>query len=243
MPYMPISPEEFQERTKARVRAHYAANRTPLLLAHLGSEIEKNDAWPTDRGQRNLKQLITETCTPDLQIVWDRRSPAYIAVVTPDVRADVEAQIAERFGEKDVVPVRLEEIVKPVLLAFCVNVQNQPVYIKRTRPFRYEVGNIPPDHATDYILVEPEYRRPGLRIDHPHLLPLSDRKDLESLIQKWAAVHGVQVEQFSRIDQDEKELSDNGKTALDRLLAAQPPDVAQRMMIPADIAQILSRLR
>lgn len=240
---MPIPPDEFQQKIKGRVRAHYAANRTPLLLAHLGVEIEKNDEWPTDRGQRNLKQLITETCGPDLQIVWDRRSPAYVAVVTPDVRADVEAQIAERFADKDAVQVRLEEIVRPVLLAFCVNVQNQPVYIKRTRPFRYEVGSIPPDRATDYILIEPEYRRPGLRIDHLNLLQVSDRKDLESLIQKWAAVHGVQVGQFSMIDQDEKEPSEAGRTALDRLLAAQPPDVAQRMMIPADIAQILSRIR
>ncbi len=240
---MPIPPDEFAQKIKDRVRTHYAANRTPLLLAYLGAEIEKRDEWPTDRGQRNLKQLITETCAPDLQIVWDRRSPAYIAVVTPEVRADVEAQIANRFADKGVGPVRLEEIVKPVLLAFCVNVQNQPVYIKRTRPFRYEVGSIPPDRATDYILVEPEYRRPGLRVDHPHLLPLSDRKDLESLIQKWAAMHGVQVEQFSRIDQDEKEPSETGRTALDRLLAAQSPDVAQRMMIPADIAQILSRIR
>ena len=222
---------------------HYAANRTPLLLAHLGAEIEKGDEWPTDRGQRNLKQLITETCAPDLQIVRDRRSPAYIAVVTADVRADVEAQIADRFAETDAVPVRLEEIVKPVLLAFCVNVQNQPVYVKRTKPFRYEVGSIPPDRAADYLLVEPEYRRPGLRIDHPQLLPLSDRKNLESLIQKWAAVHGVQVEQFSRIDQDEREPSEAGRSALDRLLAAQSPDVAQRMMIPADIAQTLSRIR
>jgi hypothetical protein len=240
---MPISPEEFQQKIKDKVRAHYAANRTPLLLAHLGAEIEKHDEWPTDRGQRNLKQLITDTCASDLQIVRDRRSPAYIAVVTPEVRADVEAQIAERSTDKDPVPVRLEEIVKPVLLAFCVNVQNQSVYIKRTRPFRYEVGDIPPDRATDYILVEPEYRRPGLRIDHPRLLPLSDRKDLESLIQKWAAVHGVQMEQFSRIDQDEKEPWEAGHTALDRLLTAQPPDVARRMMIPADIAQILSRIR
>jgi len=240
---MPIPPNEFQQKIKDRVRAHYAANRTPLLLAHLGVEIEKSDEWPTDRGQRSLKQLITETCAPDLQIVWDRRSPAYIAVVTPEVRADVEAQIADRFVEKESVPVRLEEIVRPVLLAFCVNAQNQPVYIKRTRPFRYEVGSVPPDHATDYILVEPEYRRPGLRIDRPHLLPLSDRKDLESLIQKWAAVHGVQMEQFSRVDQDEKETSEAGRTALDRLLTAQPPDIARRIMIPADIAQILSRIR
>lgn len=240
---MPIPPEEFQQKIKDRVRAHYAVDRTPLLLAHLGAEIERNDEWPIDRGQRNLKQLITEACAPDLQIVRDWRSPAYIAVVTPEVKASVEAQIEERSGGKGAVPVRLEEVAKPVLLAFCVSVQNQPVYIKRTKPFRYEVGGIPADRATDYILVEPEYRRPGLRIDHPHLLPLSDRKDLESLIQKWAAVHGVQVEQFSRIDQDERGSSEAGRTALDRLLGAQPPDIAQRMMIPADIAQVLSRIR
>jgi len=240
---MPIPPDEFQQKIKDKVRAHYAANRAPLLLAHLGAEIEKHDEWPNDRGQRNLKQLIIETCTPDLQIVRDRRSPAYIAVVTPELRADVEAQIADRLADKDPVPVRLEEIVKPVLLAFCINVKNQSVYIKRTKPFRYEVGSIPPDHATDYILVEPEYRRPGLRIDHPRLLQLSDRKDLESRIQKWAAVHGVQMEQFSKIDQDEKETVEAGRTALDRLLIAQPEDVARRIMIPADIAQILSRIR
>ena len=240
---MPISPEEFRGKIIARVRAHYAANRTPLLLAHLGLEIEKNDEWPTDRGVRNLKKLIEDACDPDLQIVRDLRSPAYIAVVTPDVRADVEGQIAQRFGHNEVVPVRLEDIVKPVLLAFCVGVHDQAVYVKRTRPFRYEVGSIPPERASDYILVEPEYRRPGLRIDHPHLLSQNDRRDLESLVQKWAAVHGVQVEQFSRLGPEEKELANGAKSALDRLLAAQPSDIAQRMMIPADIAQILSRIR
>lgn len=240
---MPIPADEFQQKIKDRVRAHYAASRTPLLLAHLGAEIEKSGEWPTDRGQRNLKQLITETCAPDLQIVRDVRSPAYIAVVTPEVRADVELQIADRVANKESGPVRLEEIVRPVLLAFCVNAQNQPVYIKRTRPFRYEVGSIPPDRAMDYILVEPEYRRPGLRIDQPHLLPSNDKKDLESLIQKWAAVHGVQMERFSRFDQDEREPSEAGRTALDRLLIAQAPDIAGRIMIPADIAQFLSRIR
>jgi hypothetical protein len=159
------------------------------------------------------------------------------------MRADVEAQIADRSRNKESRRVRLEDIVKPVLLAFCVNSQNQPVYVKRTKPFRYEVGNIPADRATDYILVEPEYRRPGLRIDHPHLLPLSDKRDLESLIEKWAAVHAVQVEQFSKVDEDGKELSDFVGSALDRLLSAQPPDIASRIMIPADIAQILSRIR
>jgi|GEM_PF-1535805 len=241
--YMAITPEQFQEKVKGMVRTHYAATRAPLLLAHLGSAIEKEQAWPDDRGQRSLKQLITDTCGLDLQIVFDKRSPAYVAVVTPEVRAEVVAKISERLGEKDNTPVRLEDLARPILLAFCVNVQNQPVYIRRTRPFRYEVGSIPSDRATEYVVVEPEYRLPGLRIDHPHLLSLSERRNLEGLIQKWALVHNLEIEQFSRLEQDDKEVFDTGKTALDRLLAAQPPDVAQRLLIPADIAQILSRIR
>ncbi|MFN7926074.1 MAG: hypothetical protein U0Q16_38610 [Bryobacteraceae bacterium] len=240
---MPITPEKFQDKVKAKVREHYAASGSPLLLAYLGSMIEQEDAWPTDRGQRNLKQLITETCGPDLQVVFDRRSPAYVAVVTPEVRAAVEAKIAERLGD-NTARVRLEEIAWPVLLAFCVNAQSQPVYIRRTRPFRYEVGTIPEDRGGEYILVEPEFRRPGLRIENPQKLSLSERRDLESGIQKWAAIHGIEIDQFSRLGQDDKdEPSDAGKTALDRLMAAQPHDVAQRMLIPADIAQILSRIR
>lgn len=225
------------------VRAHYAESHTPMLLAHLGSVIEKEQTWPSDRGQRSLKQLITDTCGPDLQIVFDKRSPAYVAVVTPESRADVEAQIASRLGGKETVPVRLEDLARPVLLAFCVNVQNQPVYVRRIRPFRYEVGSIQTERANEYVVVEPEYRRPGLRIEHPQLLPLSEKRDLEGLIQKWAAVHGIEIEQFSRLEQDEKDMLESGKTALDRLMAAQASDVAQRLLIPADIAQILSRIR
>jgi hypothetical protein len=241
---MPVPPETFREQIKTIVRAHYGTKRAPLLLAHLGAEIEKLDAWPTDRSGRNLKQLITDHGGTDLQIVWDRRSPAYIAVVTPDVRNDVEAQISQRLDSNDAVHVRLEEIARPVLLAFCIQVHNDaPVYVRRSRPFRYEIGSISPDQASDYVIVEPEYRRPGLRIDRPNLVALSDRRDLEGRIQRWAAVHSLNIEQFSRLNQDEKEIPDTTKTALDRLLAAQPPDVAERMVIPADIAQILARMR
>lgn len=243
MTSMPIPAEEFQEKIKKIVRAHYAKSSAPLLLAHLGAEIEKLDAWPSDRSGRSLKQLIQECAGTDLQIVWDKRSPAYIAVVTPDVRSDVETQIAARQGNCDVAPVRLEDIARPVLLAFCVDVHNEPVYVRRRRPFRYEIGALSTDRASEYIIVEPEYRRAGLRVERLHLLALSDRRDLEGCIQKWAAVHNLQIEQFSRLDHEDQEAPETGRTALDRLLAAQPEDVAQRILIPADIAQMLARVR
>ena len=123
---MPLPPEDFQNRLKAIVREHYSKTRTPLLLSHLGSRIEKEQLWPDDRGQRSLKQLI-EACAPDLQIVFDKRSPAFVAVVTPDIKDDVVEQIVARLGEKEATPVRLEDVARPVLLAFCINVQNQSI--------------------------------------------------------------------------------------------------------------------
>lgn len=41
MPLMPVSPEDFREKTIAKVKAHYALQRTPLLLSHLGAELKK----------------------------------------------------------------------------------------------------------------------------------------------------------------------------------------------------------
>jgi len=173
---MPILPEDFPERIKTIVRAHYAKNHGPLLLAHLGSEIEKEGAWPLDRNGRSLKELIKECAGPDLQLVWDKHSPAYIAVVTPEVHREVEAQIAERHGNSEAAPVRLEDIARPVLLAFCVDVRNETVYVRRSRPFRYEIGTLSPDRASESVIVEPEHRRAGLRDDSLQLVPLSDSR-------------------------------------------------------------------
>jgi hypothetical protein len=110
-------------------------------------------------------------------------------------------------------------------------------------PFRYEVGEVDPEQASNYVLVETEYRRPGLRVERLQSLSPVDRADLANRIQRWAVAHGLTVEQFYKSDKDAKDVIADGGTALDRLLAAQAPDVAPRLMIPADIAQILSRLR
>lgn len=239
---MPTTAEDFPEKLKCIVEAHYESQDTPLLLSHLGLKVDREDLWPVDRGQRNLKRLILETCSPDLDVVWDKRSPAYIAVVTRDVREKVVRYIEQRFAN-DAPPIRLEDIAQPILLGFCIDVGDKPVYVRRTRPFRYEVGPIAPDRISDYVLVEPEYRKPGLRLDRPQQLPPDDRRDLENRIQKWATVHGLAIEQFSRWREEEKPVSSPEKNALDRLISAQPADVAQRLMIPADIAQILSKVR
>lgn len=239
---MATSAAEFKEKLIQIVRSHYAGRRTPLLLARLGTELDKADAWPEERGQRNLKQLINELAAPEIELIWDKRSPAYIAVATADVRESVVTQMEERLGVR-AGAVRLEEVVRPVLLAFCIDVHDQPVYVRRVHPFRYEVGEVSPEQASMYVLVEAEYRRPGLRVERLQSLSSVDKADLANRIQRWAVAHGLTVEQFYKSDKDAKDVISGEGSALDRLLAAQAPDVAQRLMIPADIAQILSRLR
>lgn len=241
---MSVSTEEFKEKVKSIVQDHYEKDRSPLLLARLGADIEQAGAWPVDRNGRSLKRLLEDLLSPELDLIWDKRSPAFIAVVTPEVRAEVEAQIQQRQGSGEKTSIRLEDLAWPFLVAFCVHVPGEnPVYVRRSRPFRYE--SKPPDVgvAGEYLIVEPEYRRPGLRIDRLERLPSADRVDLSERIRKWAEAHGVPIEQFLRSDDDRSEPTSSGQTALDRLVAAQSPDIARRILIPSDIAQILAGRR
>lgn len=240
---MSISSEQFKEKVKSLVRAHYETEQSPLLLAHLGVAIEKENAWPDDRNGRGLKRLLRDLLYPELDLIWDERSPEFIAVVTPDVRAKVLEQIERRQKSADNT-LLLERIARSILLAFCIYVPGEePVYVRRSPPFRYELKPPDPEVAGQYLIVEPEYRRPGLRIDRLDQLDPADRTDLSERIKNWAAAHGVAVEQFFHSDEARLGAALSDQTALDRLVAAQLPEIARRLLIPADIAQMLARHR
>ncbi len=234
--------DAFKTRIEELVTEHYFQERDrPLLLSHLGALIEKEDAWPMDRNDRNLRQLIEALPNSDLQIVRDPKSPAYIAVAPTSEVLRVNETIARRAKRLET-PVRLEDIARPVLLAFCANVPaGSAVYVSRSRPFRYTTIPIEADRAFEWIHIEPQYRRPGLRIENLSSLNHEDRHDLATRIQNWCVSHDVRPEQFSRSPQNV--FAENAPTALERLLAAQKPEILQALMIPADIAQILSRMK
>ena len=178
----------------------------------------------------------------NLQIVRDPRSPAYIAVAPATEVFRVNETIARR-AEKLETPIRLEDIARPVLLAFCATVPaGSAVYVSRSRPFRYTTIPIEADRAFEWILIEPQYRRPGLRIENLSSLNHEDRHDLATRIQNWCVAHDIRPEQFSRSPQNAPP-AEMAPTALDRLLAAQKPEIIHAIVIPADIAQILSRMK
>jgi len=239
---MPQPANKFAERLKILVDQHYDDNPDrPLLLSQLGSLLEKQDLWPEERNNRSLKQLIEQMPELGLHILRDPKSPAFITVAPTRLLQKVQETIAKR-SMNETPKIRLEEIAWPILLAFCIDTpQGTPVYVSRTRPFRF-IKTIPVEQSSNWVLVDEEYRRPGLRLDKLNALRPEDRVDLATSIQNWCRKHDLRVEQLFPHDQDgPTELA--SPNALDRLLAAQTPTVARALVIPADIAQALARMK
>jgi hypothetical protein len=163
----------------------------------------------------------------------DQNSPAYVAVATSAHKHAVEAWIARRRQTTAEIP-NLEALPRSVLLAFCVpHVAGKSVFLSKYPPFKYEISSRDEVDLDRYIEIDERYQRPGLNISAE--LSASDRLDLQTKIATWSKDKNMPIETFyvhsSKIQHN----------ALERLIAAQPTGVAERMVIPGDIALLLSR--
>jgi len=200
----------------------------------LGGRLRDKGLWPPDGYAGGLREFIESKGADELVILRDRNSPAYVAVATVANRTVVEQWIENRSQATTVVP-DLDALPRPLLLAFCVHIEtNQTVYVRRIPPIRFEV--VPPAEIDqDFVVVDERYRRPGLRLTDVSDLSVSDRLDLQRRIATWSKDKNVPIEFFY------KAAGRKPSTALERLLAAQPSGLAEKIMIPADIALLLSR--
>jgi hypothetical protein len=217
------------------VTEHYEKDASPLLLSDLGLILKQRNIWPVPGDDRKLRDVIETAHDPDLLIVRDRNSPAYIAVATGSTKEIVERFIERRAKTTATIP-NLEALPRPVLLAFCVRQESgKPVFIQKTPPFKYRMSAPSDEEVDQFLLIDEKYRRPGLRIVELNSLSASDRLDLQSRIAAWSRDNDVRLEDFYRIA--EKKHSN----ALERFLAAQPHGLAERILIPGDIALILNK--
>lgn len=219
------------------VTEHYERDTSPLLLSDLGHIMRRQNLWPSAEGDDKtpLRQVIEAAHDPNLLIVRDKNSPAYVAVATGATKNIVEQFIERRSRARASIP-DLDALPRSVLLAFCVRQEDgKPIFLRKTPPFKYETDVPAGEDGDQFLLVQERYRRPGLKIVDVSELSASDRLDLQTKIAAWSRDNGVPLEIFYRY---------KGKkhaNALERLLAAQPPGVAERIMIPGDIALILSQ--
>jgi hypothetical protein len=228
------SEQEVLEKIRAVVAEHYQADSSPFLLADLGDRLRKEFGENVRPQGKTLLQYIEGTRDPDLLIVRDKKSPAYVAVATATAKSLVEEWI-DRRKQAASTATDLDDLPRSVLIAFCVPTQpNDLVFVRRSPPFKYEIKARGAESDPDLIEIEDRYRRPGLKIWNPSDLNAGDRLDLQTKIASWIRDKNVPIGKFSVAIK-------KSTNALERLIAAQRDGIAEKIMIPGDIALLLVR--
>lgn len=228
-----------------KVNSHYEHSENVLLMSQLGTDLRNSDIWPQEGERRTLLDIIE--AMPELTVLRDPSQRAY-AVVTPKGREHLaENEIRKR---ADIRTLRL--IPRAVLLAFCIE---QPpgasVFVSTSSPFRYAVGASPPDDS--YVIVDEQFRMRGLFIVEIADMKQDERSELARKFLAWCQEHQIDSASFLKSTRGRDPKSTTQVTpshglasatkpnALERLIASQAPDVASKLVIPADIALLLSR--
>lgn len=163
--------------------------------------------------------LIRTGNTFDYNLLWVAPS-AHAA----ELRQQIEEDSASQHQEAN----SFRALPAPVQIAFCVRTASgEHVAIETVRPFRFAKITVPELIRSTQRIVPESYRRPGLALKSASL---EDRAALWRLFLAWCESAKLDPAIFRQ-----------GETtnALARLIAAQPADLISRLVIPADIAQIL----
>jgi hypothetical protein len=223
-------------------KQYYKDRETPLYLARVGQHLRGKGLWPIENETRTLKQWL-ETLAPDIEVIQNPEKPAVVAIATPEAAGRVRKMISDSGNAA-----LLSELPRPVVLAFCIEaVPGKPVYVRITPPYRFEVEE---PSASGWLPVEPEFRLPGLRLFNPESMLAEDVERLTANIRLWAAKHDINLINLRRVSApvprpttENASTSEEGSNALERFLAAQDPEIMSRIVIPGDIAFLLSRER
>ena len=227
-----MTPEELRNR----IAHHYENSDRPLLLSDFGKGLREAGLWPIAGETRSLAELIP-VLAPDIVIERDPAATAYVVVAPPGRRDLALAAIAQR---RDLS--LLKRLPRAVLLAFCANTPG-PVHLRIHPPYRYLTDYAEADDG--HILIDDEFRLPGMFIDEARNLPASQVKQLADRIRAWAERHVVDLERFAQSASAATTSQSSEKpaaNALERLYQAQAQELRERLTVPLDIALILSRM-
>jgi len=233
---MSSAPNDIIATIRQTVIEHYKRDDSrPLLLSDLGTVLRKQNRWPIDGNDgKSLRQVIEGSGDQEILIVRDERSPAYIVVSTAAAKPQVEAAIMRRHQTTSEVP-DLTALPRSVVLAFCQSTNDGgPVYLQAFPPYKYKTNIQTEKDSDQYLKIEEKYRRPMV-IATVEELTAQDKLSLQSKIAAWSKDNGISIQRFY------KDSGQHRLTALERLILAQPAGLAAKIMVPADIALILSK--
>lgn len=221
------------------VEDHYQpGQRRLLMLSNLGSHLSKLKHWPLpSEDKRSLRDLIE--AMPEFAVEGDPDSESFLAVVRKGEEQRVRDEIAARK-----LRYFLKGLPRALLIAFTLETApGNPVFLRLGERVTYLAG----PHVADEneVLVDDDLRLPGLEIGTVDEMADGNAKQLETNIRAWCERHEIDPDRLKRRSKPSAghlPTALKATSALERLYAAQEPEIAKRMTMPIDIALALSRL-
>ena len=230
--------ETAAEAIKRIAEQEFETGKRYIHLAELGNLLRAAGV-ELPSGMR-LRDVIEHHCLdhlkllqhPDLPLVWvavpaDRDEPTDLPV-PPSRRLPDEHSF-------------LAEIHHNFLVAFCKTIDvGQNVYVRPRAPVRFFVsdGNPPPG----YIEVPASLRLPGVIVSNLRAMPEDERTALASRVRRFMEQHEITETAIAkRSALEEAPRAEVRRSALERLVMAQTESVRRQLVIPAEIAVLLSR--
>jgi len=203
-------------------------------------ELRAAGEWPIQGDKRTLGQALTEIA-PGLTILQDPGSRAFLVVTLKGEEERAQKAFAVRRRER-----LLRRLPRSVILSFCADLGDQRVYLRKTPPHRYSTDANP---VEEWWPVDPEFRSPGLFVDFDRSIGDGNADEFMQRIEAWAKRHGVDLDALAaaeaKVPTRPRTTPDlpvlTGANALERLCYAQSPELIGRLVVPMDIALLLSR--
>ncbi|MBO9579656.1 MAG: hypothetical protein J7498_02045 [Sphingobium sp.] len=222
------------------VEEHYAeAGANILLLSNIGMRLTKQGRWPPANDKRTLYEVAE--ATPGIALIRDEIAKSFIAVVKVGEEQRAISAITDRHKR-----FFLRGLPRAFLLAFTLDTAEGQVMAVRLGPkISYLAG---PNVEDGTIIVDEDLRLPGLDAINLADLPDADVEKLDTNIREWCDRHHIDPSSLARVDHRSPSkaapapAAPKQSSALERLYAAQDPDVAKRLSVPIDIALTLSRM-
>lgn len=227
-----------EDDIKALVEEHYKdPDAEILLLSNIGMRLTKQGLWPPANDKRSLFDAAEDT--PGVKPIRDEDARSYIAVV---LEGDEQRAIKAIDARKHRFVLR--SYPRALLLAFTLEIaEGQIMSLKLGPKITYQGG---PTLEEGTLRVDDDLRLPGLDIFDLPSLGDEDIEKLATNIRAWCERHHVDQSTLVRTQSRKPEPvavpAASSSSALERLYAAQTPEVAKKLIVPIDIALALSRL-
>jgi hypothetical protein len=218
--------ESALERLIAAVQDHYQKDNPPRLL--LSSFGQKNKELLGELKKEFGSLGAAVRAAGENQIRFIDTTSGREAVAPAAIAANLQQKIHEETISQRQGAHYFDSLPPAVQLAFCVRTEaGEHVAVDTMRPFRFSKVTAPDLVRPTQRVIPDKYRRSGLSL---RTASFQDREALWLHFLAWADEAGIDPAIFRQGE---------ATTALGRLIAAQPADLISRLIIPADIAQIL----